>query len=297
MEFWRQPDELRLACERARAAGRRVGLVPTMGALHAGHLALITEARRRAGFVAVTLFVNPTQFGAGEDLARYPRTLERDLAACAEAGASGVFAPEVAAMYPPGEETRVRVGATAAPLCGVHRPGHFEGVATVVTKLFALAGPSVAVFGRKDYQQLQVIRRLAADLFLPVEVVGATTVREPDGLAMSSRNAYLSPEQRSAARAIPLALTDACRAFARGERRPAALLEPARARLAAVATSIDYVDLADPESLAIWSHEATVGDRALLAVAVRLGSARLIDNAVLGEDAPPIAGAGEEAGR
>ncbi|WP_437725712.1 pantoate--beta-alanine ligase [Sorangium sp. So ce861] len=294
MEFWRHPDELRRACERARAAGRRVGVVPTMGALHAGHLALIAEARRRADFVAVTVFVNPTQFGAGEDLARYPRTLERDRAACAEAGAAGVFAPEVDAMYPPGEETRVRVGATAAPLCGVHRPGHFEGVATVVTKLLALAGPCVAVFGRKDYQQLQVIRRLVADLLLPVEVVGSATVREPDGLAMSSRNAYLSPEQRSAARAIPLALAEACRAFARGERRPAALLGPARARLAAVATSIDYVDLADPESLAIRSEEAAIGDRALLAVAVRLGTARLIDNVVLGEDAPPVAV--EEAG-
>lgn len=295
MEFWRQPDELRLSCERARQAGHRVGLVPTMGALHAGHLALIAEARRRADFVAVSVFVNPTQFGAGEDLARYPRTLDRDLAACAEAGASGVFAPEVAAMYPPGDETRVRVGATAAPLCGVHRPVHFEGVATVVTKLFALAGPCVAVFGRKDYQQLQVIRRLTADLFLPVEVVGVPTVREPDGLAMSSRNAYLSPEQRSAARAIPLALTEACHAFARGERRPAALLGPARARLAAVASSIDYVDLADPESLTIWSDKAEIGDRALLAVAIRLGAARLIDNVVLGEDAPPIAGATEEA--
>ncbi len=295
MDFWRHPGELRHACERARAAGRRVGLVPTMGALHAGHLALIAEARRRADFVAVTLFVNPTQFGAGEDLARYPRPLERDRAACAEAGASGLFAPEAAAMYPPGEETRVRVGATAAPLCGVHRPAHFEGVATVVTKLLALAGPCVAVFGRKDYQQLQVIRRVVADLFLPVEVVGATTVREPDGLAMSSRNAYLSPEQRSAARAIPLALAEACRAFARGERRPAALLGPARARLAAVATSVDYVDLADPESLTIWSEQAAIGDRALLAVAIRLGTARLIDNVVLGEDAPPVAVAGEEA--
>jgi pantoate--beta-alanine ligase len=192
-------------------------------------------------------------------------------------------------MYPPGEETRVRVGATATPLCGVHRPVHFEGVATIVTKLFALAGPCVAVFGRKDYQQLQVIRRLTADLFLPVEIVGATTVREPDGLAMSSRNAYLSPEQRSASRAIPLALSEACRAFARGERRAAALVEPARARLAAAASSVDYVDLADPESLELWSDREVVGERALLAAAVRLGSARLIDNVVLGEDAPPIA--------
>lgn len=295
MEVWQHPSDLRHACEQARASGSRVGLVPTMGALHAGHLALIAEAKRHASFVLVTIFINPTQFGPGEDLARYPRQIERDLAACAEAGAAGVFVPDVTAMYPPGEETRVRVGATAAPLCGVHRPVHFEGVATIVTKLFALAGPCVAVFGRKDYQQLQVIRRLTADLFLPVEVVGAPTVREPDGLAMSSRNAYLSPEQRGAARAIPLALSEACRAFARGERRAGALLGPARERLAAVASSVDYVDLADPESLKVWSDDAVIGERALLAVAVRLGSARLIDNVVLGEDAPPIAGAAEEA--
>jgi pantoate--beta-alanine ligase len=295
MEFWRQPEELRRACEQARTAGRRVGLVPTMGALHAGHLALVAEARRRADFVVATIFVNPTQFGPGEDLARYPRTLERDVAACAEAGVAGVFAPEVGAMYPHGEETRVRVGATAAPLCGAHRPVHFEGVATVVAKLFALAGPCVAVFGRKDYQQLQVIRRLAADLFFPVEIVGAATVREPDGVAMSSRNAYLSPEHRRAARAIPLALTEACAAFARGERRAGALTGPARSRLEAVATGIDYIDLADPQSLQVHGPDATVGERALLAVAVRLGGARLIDNVVLGEERPPIADAGEEA--
>jgi pantoate--beta-alanine ligase len=297
MELWRQPDELRQACEQARAARRRVGLVPTMGALHAGHLALVAEAKERADFVAVTIFVNPTQFGPNEDLARYPRTLERDLAACAEAGVSGVFAPEIAAMYPPGEETRVRVGATATPLCGAHRPGHFEGVATVVTKLFALAGPSVAVFGRKDYQQLQVIRRLATDLFLPIEIVGARTIREPDGVAMSSRNAYLPPEARRAARAIPLALSGACRAFARGERRASALAGPVRERLAEVSSSIDYIDLADPRSLALFGPDAAVGERALLAIAIRLGGARLIDNVVLGEDTAPIADTNEEANR
>ena len=202
----------------ADSGDARRGVVMTMGALHEGHADLIRAARDLDDHVTVTIFVNPTQFGPGEDFARYPRALDRDLAACEEAGATGVFAPEVAAMYPPGEETRVRPGATAAPLCGAHRPGHFEGVATIVTKLFALAGPCVAVFGRKDYQQLMVIRRLARDLLLPVEVVGARTVREPDGLAMSSRNAYLSPDDRRRAAAIPRALTDAAKAAELGRR-------------------------------------------------------------------------------
>jgi pantoate--beta-alanine ligase len=293
MELWSNPETFRQACEVARARGERVGLVPTMGALHAGHLSLIAEARRLAGrggpaFVVATVFVNPTQFGPGEDFARYPRALERDAELCAGAGASGVFAPEVAAMYPPGEETRVRVGPTAAPLCGAYRPGHFEGVATIVTKLLALAGPCVAVFGRKDYQQLQVIRRVARDLFLPAEIAGARTVREADGLAMSSRNAYLSPDDRRRAAEIPRALVEAWRAFARGERRAGALAGPARARLAPVADRIDYVDVADADTLRVLGPDEPAGERALVALAVRIGQARLIDNMVLGEDAPPV---------
>jgi pantoate--beta-alanine ligase len=288
MQLLREPEAFRRACDEARAGGRRVGLVPTMGALHAGHVALVEEAARRAAFVAVSVFVNPTQFGPSEDYGRYPRTLDADMEKCARAGAAAVFAPPVEALYPPGDETRVRVGATAAPLCGAHRPGHFEGVATVVAKLFALAGPCVAVFGRKDYQQLRVISRMAADLFLPVEVVGLRTVREPDGLAMSSRNAYLSPEQRTAALAIPRGLSRAWGAFQRGERDAAALAAVARGEVAGVATSIDYVDVADPESVRVLAPGERVGERALLALAVRLGSARLIDNVVLGEDPPPI---------
>jgi pantoate--beta-alanine ligase len=195
-------------------------------------------------------------------------------------------------MYAPGDETRVRVGATAGPLCGVPRPGHFEGVATVVTKLFALTGPCVAVFGRKDYQQLRVVTRLALDLFLPVEVVGVRTVREADGLAMSSRNAYLAPEARRAARAIPNGLAAAVRAFAAGERRAGALVGHVRQRVEPVASSIDYVEAADPESLVPFAADARVGERALIAQAARIGGARLIDNVVLGEDPPP-AGADE----
>jgi pantoate--beta-alanine ligase len=288
MQLLREPLEFRRACDDARARGLKVGFVPTMGALHEGHAALIREARKHAEFVAVSVFVNPTQFGPNEDLARYPRTLEKDAEMCGAAGASLVFAPTDTTMYPPGDETRVHVGATAAGLCGAFRPGHFEGVATVVTKLFSLAGACTAVFGRKDYQQLQVIKRFTTDLFLPVTIIGLRTVREPDGLAMSSRNAYLSPEQRNAALAIPRGLTAAARAFAAGERNAGALTALARAEVAAVATSIDYVDAADPDALRVLGPAETVGERALLALAIRLGGARLIDNMVLGEEPPPL---------
>jgi pantoate--beta-alanine ligase len=289
MERVSEPEAFRRACDEARARGERVGLVPTMGALHAGHLALIAEAGRHASFVAVSIFVNPTQFGPNEDLGRYPRTLEADVEKCERAGATLVFAPPVDAMYPPGDETRVHLGATAEPLCGKHRPGHFEGVTTVVAKLFALTGPSVAVFGRKDYQQLRVITRMATDLFFPVELRGLATVREPDGLALSSRNAYLSPEQRAAALAIPRGLSAACAAFARGERSAGALTALVRERVGKVATSIDYVDAADPENLRVFAPGDRTGERALLALAIRIGGTRLIDNVVLGEDPPPIA--------
>ena len=288
MQLLREPLDFRRACVDARALGLSVGLVPTMGALHEGHAALIREARKHADFVAVSVFVNPTQFGPNEDLARYPRTLEKDAEMCAAAGASLVFAPTEGVMYPPGDETRVRVGATAADLCGAFRPNHFEGVATVVAKLFALTGACAAVFGRKDYQQLQVIKRFTTDLFLPVTIVGLRTVREPDGLAMSSRNAYLSPEQRRAALAIPRGLTAAASAFAAGERRAGALAALARAEVAAIATSIDYVDVADPDSVRVLGAAELVSERALLALAIRLGGARLIDNMVLGEEPPPL---------
>lgn len=281
------PVELAGRLGAARAAGQRVGFVPTMGALHEGHLSLVRSARERADLVLVSIFVNPTQFGPGEDFARYPRDLAGDACKVQGAGASLVFAPTEALMYPPGEETRVRVGRLAEPLCGAHRPGHFEGVATIVTKLFGIVGPCVAVFGRKDYQQLAVLRRVARDLFLPVEIVGAPIVRDPDGLAMSSRNAYLSAEERARALSLSRALGEASRAFAAGERHAGALLAPARAEIAAHATSVDYVTLADPETLRPYEDDARLSDRALLAVAARVGSTRLIDNVVLGEDPPP----------
>jgi pantoate--beta-alanine ligase len=258
-----------------------------MGALHEGHLALVREARQRAAFTAVSIFVNPTQFGPSEDLARYPRDLDADLARCGAAGVDVVFAPAPSEMYPRGEATRVRVGALAEPLCGPFRPGHFEGVATVVAKLFALASPCVAVFGRKDYQQLRVIDRMARDLMFAVEVVGVPTVRDTDGLALSSRNAYLSPAERERARAIPDALTEAWSAFEAGERRAGALRAIVTNRVAPRATKVDYVTLADPETLAPIDDAAMLEGPALLALALFVEKTRLIDNVVLGQDPPP----------
>jgi pantoate--beta-alanine ligase len=281
--------DFRAMCDDARArTGARIGFVPTMGALHEGHLSLVREAKKRAPFVAVSIFVNPTQFGPNEDLARYPRDLDGDVAKLASVGADAVFAPEPKAMYPEGEQTRVSVGSLAVPLCGRFRPGHFEGVATVVSKLFALAGPCVAVFGKKDYQQLAILRRLAIDLFFPVEIVGHPIVREKDGLAMSSRNAYLSPADRQRALGLSRGLDAAWRAFAAGERDAAALGRLTRAEVEKAADSIDYVDVTDADSLAPFADGARTGGRALVAIACRVGSTRLIDNVVLGEDPSPV---------
>jgi pantoate--beta-alanine ligase len=284
----RTAAEFREACDAVRAGGRRLGLVPTMGALHAGHLALVAEARRRTDAVAVTIFVNPTQFGPNEDFAKYPRVFERDLELCRDAGVALVFAPPVSEMYPNGERTRVRVERLTDHLCGPFRPGHFEGVATIVTKLFAVAGSSTAVFGKKDYQQLQVVRRLAEDLLLPVEIVGYPTLRDPDGLALSSRNQYLSPTERERALAVPRGLSAAVRAFAAGERCAGELRRLALDFLAPVASRIDYVSVADPDGLEPIDSDATVGSKALLAVALFVGTTRLIDNVVLGEDKDPL---------
>lgn len=290
MQVITEAAAFRSACDASRARGERVGLVPTMGALHEGHASLIRAAAGAADFVAVSIFVNPTQFGPNEDFARYPRTLEADVERCAAAGARLVFAPPASAMYPPGDETRVTPGASAGPLCGEHRPGHFQGVATVVTKLLALTGPCLAAFGKKDYQQLRVIQRLVTDLFLPVEILAVRTTREADGLAMSSRNRYLSDADRAKALAIPEGLSAAHRAFAAGERRAGALVALVRARVEPVATSIDYVEAADADSVRLFGGGDVVADRALLALAVRIGGTRLIDNVVLGEDPAPIAG-------
>jgi len=279
--------EFRAACDAQRAGGARLGFVPTMGALHAGHLHLVRVARRHAERVAVSIFVNPTQFGPNEDFARYPRNLERDVELLASAGADLVLAPSPEEMYPQGEKTRVRVSGLTEHLCGPFRPGHFEGVATVVTKLFAITGSCTAVFGRKDYQQLKVIERLARDLLLPVKVVGEPTVRDVDGLALSSRNAYLSAEERQRALAIPRALAAAAASFAAGERGAGALIEPLRARLREAGLRLDYAEIADPDELFPLEPGTQVGPRALIALAAFCGTTRLIDNLVLGEDAAP----------
>lgn len=280
--------DFRAACDAVRAGGGRLGLVPTMGALHEGHLALAEEARRRgATHVALTIFVNPLQFGPSEDFERYPRTLESDVARCRESGVDLVWAPARDAMYPEGFQTEVAVGALTSRLEGAHRPGHFAGVATVVTKLFMVAGPCVACFGRKDYQQWKVIERMARDLDMPVDVVGMPTVREQDGLALSSRNRYLSAEERARALGISRGLRAAHRAFESGERDVARIAALVRAEIEPRFDSIDYVDVADAETLERLT--SAIAQRAVITVAARIGATRLIDNTVLGQngDAAP----------
>ena len=280
----RDPADFRRVCDEARAAGRRVGLVPTMGALHAGHLSLIDEAKKRADFIAVTIFVNPLQFGEGEDLDRYPRTMESDLEGCRARGVDVVLAPAPDAMYPEGFQTQVSLSEITKPLEGQFRPAHFDGVTTVVAKLFNLTGPSVAVFGRKDYQQWKILSRLARDLDMPVEVVGCPIIREADGLALSSRNRYLSESERERAIGIVTGLRAAHDAWREGERNPATLRTLVAAPVEARFDRVDYVAAADPETLAPASEPT---DRLLLAAAAHLGTTRLIDNVVLGEDARP----------
>jgi pantoate--beta-alanine ligase len=265
---------------RAGCAGS-VGLVPTMGYLHRGHRSLVERARAENGHVAATLFVNPTQFAPTDDLARYPRDLESDARLLEEVGCDLLFAPSAAEIYPPGFDTFVEVGEVAAPLEGAHRPGHFRGVATVVLKLLNIVLPHRAYFGQKDAQQLGVIRRLVRDLDVPVEVVGCPTVREPDGLALSSRNSYLGPEDRAAATVLSRALRQAQALWQEGERDAVALRRAMQAALAQEPRATpDYVSVADPETFVELDR---VRDRALLSMAVRVGPARLIDNIILGD--------------
>jgi pantoate--beta-alanine ligase len=257
-----------------------------MGALHEGHLALARAAKRAASFAVASIFVNPTQFGPSEDFTRYPRDLEGDARKLASVGVDAVFAPQARDMYLAGDDTRVRMGNVAAPLEGALRPGHFEGVATVVAKLLSIVGPCTAFFGRKDYQQLLVVRRMAEDLFLPVRIVSHPIVRDADGLALSSRNAYLSADERTRALSIVRGLDAAARSFARGERSAESLAREARQVIDAAVTAVDYVEVRDADTLA--TIDGSVGARAVVLVACRVGSTRLIDNLVLGEDAPPL---------
>ncbi len=268
----------------ARGAGQSIGLVPTMGALHEGHLSLIRRARERTGCVVVSIFVNPTQFVAGEDLDSYPRTLEADVDACGRIGADLVFAPSVEVMYRPDAVTTVRVSGLTETLCGPHRPGHFEGVTTVVSKLFNIVQPDVAFFGQKDAQQAIVLRKMVEDLDMPIEVEVCPTVREPDGLAMSSRNAYLSAEQRQQAVSLYRALDGARQAIADGQRDATTLIARMRETLqSAGPCRIDYVDIVHPTTL---EPVDPVTCPVLIALAVRIGRSRLIDNIVVDPATP-----------
>ena len=264
---------------RSSRANARVGLVPTMGALHPGHASLVERAARENELVAVSIFVNPTQFGPTEDFTAYPRDEAADLAMLERLGVAMVFAPTVDEMYPAGDATRVQPGPIAARLEGAARPGHFVGVATVVTKLFAILRPDVAYFGQKDFQQLRVIQTMSRDLRLGVRVVGCPTVREPDGLAMSSRNRYLSATDRQTALALSRALRAAEDEWARGERDPAKLRDRVRRDTAAPGVALEYVSVADPLTLQELERPAR---SAVISLAARVGKARLIDNALLG---------------
>ncbi len=272
--------DLRNAVSAWREKGQRIALVPTMGALHAGHLALVDQARRAAGKVVVSLFVNPKQFGPGEDFERYPRDLEADAEKLREAGADLLFAPPVAEMYPPGFATTVHVAGVSEGMEGARRPGHFDGVATVVARLLGLVLPDVAVFGQKDAQQCAVVMRLAADLGLPVEIRVVPTVRESDGLALSSRNAYLTPEERKAAPALFRALLAAQLVHELGERKAAKVLKVFRLAIETEPRLVlDAVDLVDAVTM---RPVETIDRPVLLAAAVKLGRTRLIDNLVFG---------------
>ena len=279
MEIIETVSAMRDWSERERRSGRRIALVPTMGFLHEGHLSLVRDAKKRAGRVVVSIFVNPTQFGPEEDFAAYPRDFERDCRLLEQEQIDIVFHPALGAMYPDGAETYVEVEKLSLPLCGATRPGHFRGVATAVAKLFNVIRPHVAIFGEKDYQQLQVIRKMVRDLSMEVEILGHPIVREADGLAMSSRNAYLTPDERRAAVCLSRSLCKAERLVRRGETSAQSLLSLVRAELAKEPLAhVEYVKLCDSETLI---DIETIHWTALLALAVRFGKARLIDNRVL----------------
>lgn len=286
MKVVRSVAKMQELARQARAGGLTVGFVPTMGFLHDGHLALVHQAGELADLVVVSIFVNPTQFNNAEDFANYPSDEAADAAMLEEAGADVLFLPSVDDVYPPGAATRVNVSGLTDGLCGAHRPGHFQGVATVVAALFNMVQPDLAVFGRKDFQQLQVVRRMVADLHFPIRIVAGDTIRERDGLAMSSRNARLTPGQRAMAPVIHRALRAASAAFAAGERDRAKLVAAASAVLSTCdALRVEYLEIVDP---ALVTAVETAGEDSVMAVAAWLGPVRLIDNLTLAEGASPL---------
>ncbi len=284
MRTVRDLPALREAVGEARRDGRRIGFVPTMGALHEGHLSLVRRARAECGFGVVSIFVNPLQFSPGEDFERYPRRIEEDGALLELAGADVLYAPAHGSFYPPGFSTSVEVGGVTEGGEGAVRPGHFRGVATVVAKLFLQVGPDAAYFGRKDLQQTAVIRRMVRDLDFPVRIVIGDTIRETDGLAMSSRNAFLSPDQRTRAAALPRALIHARDRAASGERDARRIEEETRQELETAGLLVDYVEVVEIGSM---DRAERVAPGAALAAAVRLGKTRLLDNVVLEERKTP----------
>jgi pantoate--beta-alanine ligase len=277
-----EPREVWARVRAEQAAGKLVGLVPTMGNLHAGHQALLKRAAAETDFVVATIFVNPIQFVQGEDFETYPRTPDHDRELCAQAGVDLIFAPNAATMYPPDACTRVQVTGLEEPLCGHHRPGHFVGVATIVTKLFNIVPANLAYFGLKDYQQAKLIERLTIDLNFPMEIRLCPTVREPDGLAMSSRNQYLSPDERKQATALRRSLDLAEQRFKSGIRDPKTIRQEMVDLIRSqTGGSIDYIELLDAQSLTAVSE---IRSPVVVAIAVRFGKARLIDNCVLASE-------------
>ncbi len=278
MDVLREAAQVRAATRQWRASGARIAFVPTMGYLHEGHLALVRRARQLAEHTVVSIFVNPTQFGPGEDFERYPRDEARDLALLEREGVDVVYLPDAGSSYPAGYETWVVLERLPGHLCGLSRPGHFRGVATVCTKLFHAVEPDVAVFGEKDYQQLAIIRRMVRDLDFPIDIVGHPIVREPDGLAMSSRNAYLSADERKRATALYAALCEARDAVAQGAVDAAQLCRAMADRIAASGGRVDYASIVDPDTLDDLQH---IDRPARALVAAWYGTTRLIDNIAL----------------
>lgn len=281
MELITSVDKMQHVACLSRAAGKTIGLVPTMGSLHQGHTSLMVEGCKSSDILVASIFVNPTQFGVGEDFEKYPKDLKRDMTIAAAAGVDFLFVPTTAEMYPAGYQTYINVEKISLPLCGGSRPGHFRGVTTVVAKLFGIIQPTLALFGQKDYQQLAVIRQMTADLNFPVEIVGMPIVRETDGLAMSSRNAYLSPPERSEALCLKAVIDGVKVSFVSGIVSVAILKKHAVEIIGKYsAATIDYIAFCDSQTLE--SVETVDGDT-LLALAVKIGKTRLIDNAILGD--------------
>ncbi|MEN9504626.1 MAG: pantothenate synthetase [Actinomycetota bacterium] len=285
MDVFDTPARMQAWSDRQRTSGRSIAFVPTMGALHAGHMALVDEARRHADLVVVSIFVNPLQFNVGSDFDAYPRPVDTDLEACRNSGVDAVYAPTASVMYPVGFQTRVEPGGLADRYEGAHRPGHFGGVTTVVAKLFQAVRPQVSVFGQKDAQQLAIVRRMVVDLDMGIEIVGLPTVREPDGVAMSSRNQRLDPADRAAAACIWQGLSTARAAFTAGERSTTALRQLAAAPIDAEPRArLEYVELVDP---ATFEPATAAVDDPLVVCAVWFGDVRLIDNLLLSSAPSP----------